>query len=107
MILHTIDRLGPMPQPFNGLVVEIDAVYAHLARQGVRIDGESVVLRGDFHAAGLEIFHRLVAAPVAELQLERLATQREAKDLMAQANPENGNPRFDQVADGLNGVTER
>jgi len=42
-----------------------------------------VVLRGDFHPPALQVFHRLVGTPVAELEFERLSAKRLAEDLVA------------------------
>ena len=55
-----------------------------------RVDREAVVLRGDFHLAGAEVLHRMVGAPVAELELEGLAPASQAQDLVAEADPEKG-----------------
>ena len=52
------------------------------------IDGETVILRGDLDLAGLEKLDGMVRAAMTELQLERLAAQREAKDLMTEADTE-------------------
>ena len=62
-----------------------------------------MVLRGDLDPACFAVEHRLIGAAVAELEFERLATQGQAEELMAQANAEH---RFlaDQLANGLDGV---
>ena len=54
--------------------------------------GEAVVLRRDLDAAGLEVLHRVVAAAVAELQLERAPAEREREHLVAEADAEERQP---------------
>ena len=51
--------------------------------QRVGIDREAVVLAGDRDLAGGEVAHRLVAAVVAELELEGAAAEGEAEELVA------------------------
>ena len=54
-------------------------VTTRSGRQRPGLHREPVVLRGDLHAAGLEVLHRVVAAAVPELQLEGPGAQREAR----------------------------
>ena len=96
MVLHTKHRLGLVAQPLDGLVIQINPVHSHLRRQRRRIHCKTVVLRSDFDPTRLQIFHRLVSAPMPKLQLEGLATQRLAQNLMTQANPEDGDARVHQ-----------
>src|SRR3954452_5176867 len=51
-------------------------------------DREAVVLRGDLDAAGLEVLDGVVAAAMAEGQLEGLQADRPAQQLMAEADAE-------------------
>src|SRR3954453_19338953 len=107
MILHTENSFLFVPNSLDSLVVQVDPVHADLRRQRCGIDGETVILRGDFDAAGLEVLHRLIAAPMAELQLERFAAKRLAQDLVPEANTENWHVRLDEITDGFDGVTQR
>src|SRR6185369_9511149 len=50
-----------------------------------------MVLRGDFDFAGFHILDRLVAAAMAEFQLEGLAAKCLAENLVSQTNPKYGN----------------
>ena len=50
--------------------------------------GETVVLGGDGNLAGLEVLHRLVGPAVAELELEGLAAEGQAHELVAETNAE-------------------
>lgn len=64
-----------MPHSFNGLVVEVDSIDCDVARQGFRVDGESVVLRRDFDFAGFKVFDGLVPAAMSELELKGFSAE--------------------------------
>ena len=70
MILHAKNRLRLMPHAFHRLIVEIDPIHLHVARQRLGIDREPMILRRDFNLAGFQIFHRLIAAAMTELELK-------------------------------------
>ena len=71
VILHAEHGLGHVPQALHGAVIEIEVRDLHVVRDGVWVDREPVVLRRDFDLAGLQILDGVIAAAVAELQLER------------------------------------
>ena len=75
MILHTKNRFGLVPHAFDRLVVQVDAIDGDVGRQSSWVHGETVVLRSDFHPAGLLVFHRLIGAAMAELQFEGFAAK--------------------------------
>src|ERR1043166_334838 len=89
MILDAEDRQLLMPHSFNGVVIQINVRDLNTFWQRVRIDGKTVVLRGDGDFAAAQIFYRLVRAAVPEFQFESRSTERETEDLMAEANAEN------------------
>ncbi len=66
MILHAENRFRFVAQTFNRLVIEVDAVDGNLLGQAFAVHRKTVVLLSDFHFAGFQIFHRLVAAAMAE-----------------------------------------
>ena len=66
--------------------------------QRIGIDREAVIVRGDFDLAGELVQHRMIRAAMAELQLVGLAAEREAEDLMAEADAEDRR-LADQLAD--------
>ena len=91
-----------MAHTFQAIVVEVDMGYLHITwRQAVDIDAKAVVLGGDFHMTGGQIFDRLVAAAMAEFQFVGCAAVSKAKHLMTEADAEN---RFlaEQCSDGVN-----
>ena len=91
MILHAKNRLRFVAQTFDSLVVQIDPVNRNFFRQAFCVHRKAVVLRGDFHLAGFQILHRLIAAAMAEFQFESFSAKRLAENLVAEANAKNGN----------------
>src|SRR5262249_53375914 len=88
-----------MTKTFERLVVEIGVGDFDLVGvERIGIDGESMVVRGDLDFAGDFVEHRMICAAMAELQFVRLATNRDAENLVAEANPENW-LAGDQLAD--------
>ena len=96
-----------MAEPLDGSVVEIQVRDLDVGRQRARIDREAVILRGDFDLAGAELLHRMIRAAMAELQLERLAADSEAKNLVSEADAERRNVRLDHVANVVDGIRQR
>ena len=82
-------------------------VTAQEAGQRGGIDGEAVVLAGDRHLARRQVAHRLVAAVVAELELEGAAAQGEAEELVPQADAEDRQLGREQLADVLDDPGQR
>src|SRR5262249_31290197 len=78
------------PEPFKGLVVEIDVADLDVLRKGLGVDSEPMILRGDLDLAALLVSDRMVRAVVAELELERPTSERLPQELMTQTDPENG-----------------
>ena len=96
MILHAENRLGFVAQTFDRLVVEIDAIDGDRRRQTFAVHRKTVILRRDFHFAGFQIFHRLIAAAMTEFQFESFSAERLAENLMPETNPKNRNSRVNQ-----------
>src|SRR5262245_60109515 len=107
MILHREDRLGRVTKAFYRAVVEIQMRDANVGGQGTRIDGIAMMLRRDFHLPGTHLLYRMVRATVTELQLERLAADCEAEDLMPQADAEHRPVGIDELTDVVDGIRER
>ena len=107
MILHAEHRLAAMPEAFQRLIVQIDVREIHFVQvQRIRIHREAVIVRRDLHLLGHVVQHRMIRAAVPELELVGLAAERQAENLMAQADAED---RFlaDQFADLLRLELER
>src|SRR3954454_21142866 len=81
VVLHGAARDVEQREPLDGAVVEVEVRELGGAAVGLPADGlvgvdgllprraehgEAVVLRGDLHAAGLEVLDRVVGAAVAE-----------------------------------------
>src|SRR5712692_10988820 len=88
MILHAKHRMRLVTQSLHRSVVQIHMRHLDIRGQRRRIDGEPVVLRRDLDLAGCELLHRMIRAAVAELQLERGASHREAENLVTETDPE-------------------
>src|ERR1700730_13646369 len=86
------------------MIVQVDVRHRGFARwQRFGIYAETVILSGNLNLFGQQIFYRMIRAVVAELQLEGLAAQSQAAQLMAQANTENRDPP-EQLANAFDGV---
>ena len=88
MVLYGDDRKIPVAKTLDRSVVEVDMRHLDIGREGVGINGVAVVLRRDLDAAGRQVLHGLVAAVVAEFQLEGSPPSPDAQDLMPQADAE-------------------
>ena len=90
------------------LAVEEGAVRdSQRARQRRLIDGETVVLTRNQYPARMELGYRVIGAVVSELHLDRLRAAREAQELMAEADTEDGDFSFQVAADGRDGIVHR
>ena len=69
MVLHAEGGALRRGDALDGAVVEVDVGDLGVG-EAVVLDGEAVVLGGDLDAAGAQVLDRLVAAAVAEFQLE-------------------------------------
>src|SRR5207237_6301206 len=88
MVLHAEHRFRLVTQTLDGAVVQIDVRDGDIRWQRLRVDREAVILRGDLDLARFQLLHRVVCAPMTELQLVGLAAQRQRKDLMPETDAE-------------------
>ena len=72
----------------------------------IGIHRESVIVRGNLHLLGDAVQHRMIRAAVSELELVGFAAERQAQNLMAQADAEH-RLLADQFADLLRLEFER
>jgi hypothetical protein len=98
MVLSGKDRPALDREALDRAVVEVDLGDPAIRRQTVGIDGEAVILAGDRHLAGQQVLHRLVAAVVAELELEGAAAHRQSEQLMTEADAEDRRAGRGQLA---------
>src|SRR5215211_7004008 len=92
VVLDAEYRMISQPESFERLVVEIDV--GDLGVCGVErfgIDGETVIVRGDLDFVSQLVDDRMVRAAMAKFHLVSLAADREAEDLVAQADSEDRN----------------
>jgi hypothetical protein len=88
-----------------GLVVGVEEERLPVGGEGVGVDGETVVLGGDVAAGGTEIDAGLVHSAVSVLHLVGLGPGGERKELVAEADAEDGlgGLEGEGVLDGLHG----
>ena len=82
-------------------------VTLHVRWQRRLVDGETVVLRRDQHAAGLDFEHGVVGAVVTELHLDGLRAHRETEDLVAEADAEDRCAVSEEFTRGLDRIRAR
>src|SRR6185436_8254959 len=106
VILHTKNPFGFVTHPLDCLVIKIDSIHDDIFWQGFRIQRIPMILRRDLNFSTLEIFYRLVSAPMTEFELESLSTKRLAENLMPQANSKNRHASMHQFAHFLHRITK-
>src|SRR5712691_4506466 len=99
MVLHREHRLARVTEALDGAVVEIQMRHLDVGGQRSGIDGKAVILRRDFDLARAELLDRMVRAAVTELQLERLAADGKAQNLVAKTDSERRNVGLHHFAD--------
>ena len=105
MVLDREDRQSAMTKAFQRAVIQVDVSRLQIAGQLVQPHGEAMVLRGDLHFVGALIEDGLIGAAMTELQFESLTSERQAQELMPQADAEERRWIFArQIGNGLNGV---
>ena len=88
MILHAEDRQFLVTHSFDCAVVQVDVGHFNLGGKRPGIDCEAVILSGDCHFAGAQIFDRLIRAAVAKFQFECRSAEREPENLVTKTDPE-------------------
>src|SRR4026209_1721972 len=96
-----------MAEPFDGAVVEIQVRHLNIRRERTGVDGETMILRRDFYFARAKLLDRVIRTAMPELQLEGIATNRQAKDLMAEADAEHRPLRLGQLTHVVDRVVQR
>src|SRR5689334_7750541 len=104
MVLHREHRLAGVAEAFNGAVVQVQMRNLDPRGQGIRVDGEPMILGCNLNLAGFELLHRMVRTAVAELQFERLAADRKPENLVAETDAEGRNIGAHQLTYVVDGV---
>src|SRR3546814_1659572 len=86
MVLYGEDRPVLEPDPFVRAVEQRDVGDFGFGGQAVGHHHEAVVLAGDLDPPGLQVLDRVVRAPVAALHLFRPGAERQAQQLVAEAD---------------------
>jgi len=90
VILHGKDGQVLMPHPFQGLIVEVPlSEFDFIRIERVGIDTESMVLGGDHHPTGPDVFDGLIGPAMAEFQFEGPPPQGQPQELVTQTDAEN------------------
>ena len=106
VILNREDGQAAMTKALERAVIQVDVSGLQVARQFFEADSKTVILRGNFHFVGALIEHRLIGAPMTELQFESLSAQRQSEKLMSQTNAEHRRRILSRhVSDGSNGIS--
>ena len=71
MVLHGERRQRLVANAFNRAVVQIDMRDFQIVAQRIGHDGKVVVLRCDFYRVGQQIFDRMVATMMTEMEPSR------------------------------------
>ena len=90
VVLHRERRKRLMADAFDRSVVEIDVSHLKAVWNGLRDDGEVVVLARDFHLARGKVLHRMVAAVVPELETHGLCAAGKREQLVPKADAHDG-----------------
>ena len=78
-----------MFETFDSIVVQIEVSDIDVIQiQAFGIDRETVILGCNLNLLPFDIQDRVISAMMSELQLVRLAAERESHDLMPETNPE-------------------
>ena len=77
VVLHGENRQLLVTQTFDRVVVEVYMRDLHLGGiERIKVDTETVILRGDLDLAGRKVLDRLVGSAMAELEFVRAASHR-------------------------------
>ena len=77
VVLHGKGRAIGRRDTFIGAIEQRNMRDLRIGRQAFRINGETVILAGDFHLARRQVFHRLIGAAMPARQLEGARPKRQ------------------------------
>ena len=86
MVLHAERGEFLVADALDGVVVQVDVADFHIRGEAGFFDGIVVVLARDFHSASPQVFHRMVAAVMAELEFGNLCAECKTQKLVTEAD---------------------
>src|SRR5687767_8302357 len=111
VVLHGENRKCFVPKAFHGSVVEIEVSDLEIGCAGdsfgAPLHRKTVVLRGDQHPSSGQFLDRMISATMAVGKLYGAASEGQAEELIPEADAESGESRTCQLANVLDGITER
>src|SRR5207244_4168159 len=91
VILHAKRWMVAVAEAFERLIVEIDVGNVDLVEvERIRIDCEAMIVRSNLDLLCDLVNHGVIGAAMTELEIISLASDREAQELMAEADAEDG-----------------
>ena len=99
VILDRNDGQRFVTHAFNALVVEVYVRNFNFGRERVSFYRKAVIVRSDFHVAVAKVLHGLIAAAMAEHQLESVSAKGAAEQLMAKTNSKSRRARCSDLLD--------
>src|SRR5215211_729259 len=92
MVLDSEHRQLTMADPFDGPIIQVHVGNLEIRRSAdtrlVTLHGEAVVLRSDQDSPGPHLFHGVVSPAMAIRKFFRRAAERQAEELMTEADAE-------------------
>src|SRR2546425_1938711 len=111
VVLDGKNRVLPVLYSFDRSVVEVKVGDLKRLRArnatGLSPHRESMILGRDKYLSRSKIAHRMIAPPVAVGQLDRLASHRQAEQLMAETDAKDRQCPVRQRPNGIDRVTDR
>ena len=102
VILYAEERQRFVPEAGDGIVVQVDvADFSDVGVDGVGIDTEPVVVRGDFDFLRAQILNWLVSAAVAKFEFVGGSAERKAEHLVTKTNSKGWKSGFDERHHGF------
>src|SRR6516225_8814096 len=92
MILYAEHWVVTHPKPLERLVIEVDVRDFNVTQvERIGIDGETVIVRRDLHLARQFVDDGMICAAMAEFHLVGFTANRQAENLITQADSEDRN----------------
>lgn len=92
MILNGKGRPVLQPDPFDGLIIQVDMGDLDILRlpDSLRIHAKAMILRSDLATAGDQVFHRVIEPAMPVMHFEGGNIIGQSQQLVAQTNAKQG-----------------